>query len=319
VPAAPAWPFASTDLRDCEIRAEVRDGCRLCPATEQLPELSRVLTTEFEAGLATRQTTAVEAADVYRRVQMWYLVDLFCTRANVLRPPDLHVQPFVTHSLVREVAIMQQITEPRPTGPVHRFRQFRGADFLPDLYLSGKRVAMADAAFVRFRHREWMTDFHPVGELYEIFFHDKPVVARLADGRVAFVHNRWNDLVACPFEETADEFLITTTLGRDEVREFFLLDPPREVFVHYGPAFTPPVGPSQDLAKRIDFAQRALKSPVRQTQMLELYHKVITSTWSELCANLPGFMHIYGADAATRMRFEDDLHGPIVSLTQPGS
>ncbi len=229
------WPFESKYLRDFEVLEERRDGLRLFPRTEQLPLLAKAIDAEFHAGLTTRLANTDERGDPWRKMQLREAALAYCTVVNAARSDHLHVHPFYTLAGVTQIALVQHITESTAGGTRHWFRQFRGTDFLPEIFLSGKRIVFSGHAIERYAQRALAEFGHTVIHMMKQFWNSPPLILQLDGHSSAFVYWAGNKSLAIqPFEETATEFFILTTLNPHQTKSLTVPQPLRRVYLHYG-------------------------------------------------------------------------------------
>lgn len=307
------WPLESVYLRDFEVLEERQHGRRLFPHTEQLPALSRAVDLEFYGGLPGRLAATDARGDSFRKLQLRELARGFCSVLNAARPDHLHVQPYYTPELVAQIGVVQQVSESGPGGMRHSFRQFRGQEFLPDIHLSGKRIVFSTHAIDRFGERAVTQYSHQVVELVRAFFFSVGAVLEL-NGTGPALAFRWGGSVAVmPFEETANEFFILTTLGVNEVRSLALLDPPRVLHLHYGAAYTPPAtrnfDPSDEIAALVKRWRE--QAPLKRESPAD-WERLRQKRWFMLAPQVKTVLQAKGYTEATRMFFHDDLHGPNI-------
>ena len=312
-----AWEFQSKYLRDFAVVEERHNGLCLFPATEQLPLLSRAIDEEFKAGLTTRLAATDGRGDSWRKLQLWKASTAFCSFLNSGRPDHLHVQPFYTPEFVTQIAVVQHITKAEAGGNRHWFRAFRGDAFLPDIYLSGKRVTFASHAIDRYAQRTLTFHAHPAIMLVTEFFHTVVAVVQLNGDRPAFAIEAGGTVAVLPYVETATEYLILTTLSPHEVTHLAPLVPPRRLHLHYGPTYTPPTAANFDLNKRTMKLLAYWQTKQPHTDRDKLMENIRASSWTRLVQSVDHVLHVAGHTAGTRMLFHDDIYGPTIVTRNP--
>jgi len=300
-----AWPFESKYLRDFAVVEEHRGDLRFLPATEQLPLLSKAIDEEFYAGLTPRLAATDARGDVLRKILLKEAAEGFCTILNGARPDHLHVQPFYTREGVTQLSILQQITKIEPQGNLHQFRQFRGETFLPNVYLSGKRLVFASHVFGRFDERAASFAGAAVVEFWDTFI-GAVLAVMLVDGRPAFVLHWLRGLVAWPFRETDEEFLVVTTLSANEINRLEPITPYRGVYFHYGPEFVPPAEDGMALVCE-DLLMR-WKHPAPLIQ--DFAKAPVGGPWIKYCQIKAQGMAARGYGEGSRLYFRANIYGP---------
>ncbi len=318
-PSVRAWPFESKYLRDFAVVEERHNGLRLFPATEQLPLLSQAITREFEYGLTSRLAHTDSRADNWRKLQLRELAFAFTTIINAARPDHLHVQPYFTPDFVTQIAIVQHITESCPEGLAHRFRFFRGQDFLPDVYLAGKRLGFASHAIDRYAERAVCTSGHPLTMFIRHFFASAKLPVLLSENRPALALPIGGSMIAMPYKETADEYFVLTTLAPAQISILNLPDPLPPMHLHYGPKYQPPVK-CYDRTKFIELVMKCWREnpPLRDNREHEqaLRQKM---RWIGLVRQVDRYLRKTGNDEHTCLMFQDGIHSPNLMTFRPFS
>ena len=318
-PSVRAWPFESKYLRDFAVVEERHNGLRLFPATDQLPLLSQAITREFEYGLTSRLAHTDGRADTWRKLQLRELALTFTTLVNAARPDHLHVQPYFTPDGVAQIAIVQHITESCPEGLAHRFRFFRGQDFLPDDYLSGKRVGFASHAIDRHAERAVCTSGHPLALFITYFFASAKLPVRLSENRPALAMPVSGSMFAMPYKETADEYFFLTTLAPEQISTLTTPDPLPPMHLHYGPTYQPPEK-CFDRTGLIELVMKLWreKPPLADDREHEqlLRQKM---RWTGLVQQVDRVLRKEGHDEHTGLMFQDGIHSPNLMTYRPKS
>ena len=314
-PSVRAWAFESKYLRDFAVVEERHNGLRLFPATEQLPLLAPAIEQEFRAGLTTRLAATDGRADPWRKLQLREAAMAFSNVVNAARPDHLHIRQYYPPDLVTQIAIVQQITESTPGGNRHWFRQYRGTDFLPDIYLSGKRVVFSGHAIARYAQRTLSEYAHPTNSLIGEFWHNIIAVLQLDGHSPAFVLTTTDQSVAIlPFEETATEFFILTTLSPHQTRTLTAPEPLRRVHLHYGPAYQLPARTifsyENHVARILDF-WRARPHAIPPPKPLNV------GSWMRVVHRSQEILREQGHSEASQIAFYDNVHGPCIITGQP--
>lgn len=233
-------PFESIYRQEYEVVEEHRGNLRLYPHTDQLPIISRAINLEFYGALPNKIAHVDHRADGFNKIVLHWATQMFCNALNGERSDNLRLQDMPDHHLVFKPTITQQITELTPRGPVHQFRFFCGDNFIPDIYLSGKSVCIADHVLQRFAKRVpgfLCNDLN----LFFMIFYGAPVISMPVGPGRAFVATGLNEsLLAFPYIETETEFLLTTCLTINEINSISSETPTRVLSWHYGPQFQPP-------------------------------------------------------------------------------
>ena len=316
-PSVRAWPFESKYLRDFAVVEEHHNQLRLFPATEQLPLLAHAIEQEFRAGLTTRLAATDGRADPWRKLQLWKAGSAFCNFLNSDRSDQLHVQPFYTPEFVTQIAVVQHISQAEAGGNRHWFRAFRNTAFLPDIYLSGKRVTFSSHAIDRYAQRVLTFHAHPAVMLVGEFFHSVITVLQLNGDRPALAIEAGGTVVVFPFEETATEFFILTALGPKEITYLAPLAPPRRLNLHYGPVFTPPTTLNFDVPKQIAKLLKYWETKQPHADATKMMNDIRASGWTRTVQLAEHAMRIQGFTETTRLVFHDDVYGPTVLTRTP--
>jgi len=310
-PTVRAWPFESKYLRDFAVVEERRGNLRLFPATEQLPLLSKAIDQEFHAGLTARlANTDARAAD-YRKYLLSECAFMFCSCLNRARPDHLNVQPYFTRDLITRVAVVQQVTAIEPAGNRHWFRFFHGDAFLPDLYLSGKRLVFSGHALERYRERTLTMDADLANNLLTNLVLQPVMLLQLHDDQPVLAFNAEGTVAVMPFTETAEECLILTTLGPDGRSRLAAFQPMRTVHLHYGPEFAITQPGDYDLEEHAAEIIRDWQAQKPHADYTDSLLKMRGHSWTVFIqAKLT-----YAADTGTeemKFLFHDGVYGPVV-------
>ena len=306
--------FESIYLDKFEVVEQVADGTHLYPHTEQLPALSRAINLEFHGPLPNRIRRVDARADDYHKSLLHMAALLFCRYVYDSRADHLHLFPVMTPELVTKVGVVQRVTQTTRRGRHHHFRFFTGQDFMPDVYFSGKRLVFTDHVLQRFTERVPTWIGADLMELLTIFYWERLIVTNVGQSP-AFLFDYRGSLLAFPFEEFADEFVVTTCLTVREIHTLEFTAPPRVVNSHYGSAFTQPVIRNwlpERIAKELDELwqnQVQLPMPGAKTKRLDSWTKtsLIIESQALKMGCVPGCL----------FRFTDNLPGLSVLSAPP--
>jgi hypothetical protein len=232
-------PFQSIYRPDFEVVEQRVGRVSYYPHTEQLPLLLRALNLEFLSGLPGGIARVDRRADGFHKILRYHAVLTYCCNLNVARTDQVRLLHLFDPDLVARVSIVQQITESQPLGRVHRFRFYAGADWFPEIRLSGKRIAFADHVLQRFSTR---VPNHLGEDLSYLLlaFYGTPIVSMPVGKSPAFVIQWHDSMLAFTYKETADEFLLTTCLTVNEINSLERRYPAYAYNLHFGEAFTKP-------------------------------------------------------------------------------
>ena len=220
----------------------------------------------------------------------------------------------MTPELVTKVGIVQRVSQSTPRGRHHRFRFFTGQDFVPDIYVCGKRLVYTEHVLRRFTERVPTWAGADLMELLAIFFFN-PLIVTTVGQSPAFLFPYNHSLLAFTFEESAEEIVVTTCLTNREIHRLEFSAPPRVYNSHYGPAYTPPVIRNwlpESLAKDLDELwqkQVPLAPPVDKPKRLASWAKttLIIEEYAPKMCRVPG----------CRMQFMDQLPGLSLRFLPP--
>ena len=232
-------PFDSIYREQFEVVEERHGRVSRFPHTEQLPLLLRALNLEFLGGLPGEIARVERRADGFHKILRYHAALNYCGNLNRARTDHLRLLHLFDHDLVARVSIVQQITESRPLGRVHRFRFYSGEDWFPEIRLSGKRIAFAEHVLQRFSTRVPNHLGEDLSHLLLAFF-GTPIVSMPVGKSPAFVIQWHDSMLAFTYKETPDEFLITTCLTFNEINSLELRYPAYAYNLHFGEAFTKP-------------------------------------------------------------------------------
>ena len=307
-------PFESIYLDKFEVVEQVADGTHRYPHTDQLAALSRAINLEFYGPLPNRIRNVDARADDYHKSLLNLAALFFCRYVNESRADQLRLFPVITPELVTKVGIVQRVSQSTPRGRHHQFRFFTGQDFVPDIYVCGKRLVYTEHVLRRFTERVPTWAGADLMELLAIFFFN-PLIVTTVGQSPAFLFPYNHSLLAFTFEESAEEIVVTTCLTNREIHRLEFSAPPRVYNSHYGTAFTPPVIRNwlpESWAKDLDELwqkQAPLAAPVEKPKRLASWAKttlIIEQHAPKMC-RVPG----------CRMQFMDQLPGLSVRFLPP--
>lgn len=306
-------PFDST-LRPNFAVVEQRLGAvSYFPHTDQLPILHRALNLDFRGALPSGIAKVNAKSDGFRKKLLSEAVSFYCDMLHTVRRDQVVLVQLHDFDLLARVALMQQVTENTRLGKCHRFKYFAGADFAPEIYLSGKEIIFSDHALQRFTER---VPHAPGQQLALLFncFHVPCLAAPVNGGRAFLV---WYDrsFLAFPFQESSTEYFITSCLSIREIHSLEPEIPPQAFNCHYGRDFRPP----------------RVRTWLPLTDMLRFYHaweikqelKPILEpleerNWYRMASFVKPVTLKQGFGPGTQLRFCDDLPGPAVNSYRPG-
>jgi hypothetical protein len=305
-------PFQSNYRQNFQVVEERRGNTRLFPHTEQLPVLLRALNLEFYGPLPGRLARTDHRADGLRKIALKTAALLFCQFNNAARSDELCLHALASPDLVPRICIIQHITEERSRGIVHRFRFYGGADFFPEIRLSGKRVVFTDHALQRFVARVPNNE----GEHLSIFvlaFFGSPIISMpVGDGR-AFIVSFHESILAFTYKEAAGEFIITTCLTVNEINSLEAEFPPRAYNLHYEPAFTRPKIrnwlPTSWMKKFYNIWERKVPVPTPTPRKEQ--------SWSTRAQWIFDIESLQRQGAGSRLCFMDNIPGPCTLEVRP--
>jgi hypothetical protein len=232
-------PFQSIYRPDFEVVEERQGRVRLYPHTEQLPKLHRALNLEFLSALPDYIARTDRRGDGFHKSLLKHAGMAFCHIFNAARTDGLQLHAMPDADLVTRLVAVQQVTEETRRGVRHKFRFYGGAEFQPDIRLSGRSLVFTDHVLERFSARVPRNVGEHLGMLLLIFF-GSPIIALPVGPGLAFILPYHDTLLAFPFELEDDELVITTCLTIHEMNSLERQVPPLAFNVHYGTAYAVP-------------------------------------------------------------------------------
>lgn len=309
-------PFDSIYRPDFEVVEERHGKVSLFPHTEQLPRLLRALNLEFYGALPGHIARTDQRGDGFHKFLTGLAALMFCNAFNAGRQDGVHVYPLPDEHLVTRLTVVQQITEKNRLGPFHRFRFYGRDGFIPEIHLSGKRLAFADHVLQRFSDRvpsrvgENLSSF--LTTFYGCWFVSFPVGRR---GR-AFVLPLDESLVAFTYTETPEEYFVTTCLTVNEIHSMQPEAPVHALNLHYGREFVrPKIRNWNPIEVMIDLYERW------QRKIPPLPPPEIPATfknWNHFGQYIKDTGLRWGHGPGTRVCFVDHIPGPMVFKFKPG-
>lgn len=232
-------PFQSLFRPDFEVVEERQGRERRYPHTAQLPKLHRALDLEFKNALPGYLARVDRRGDGFHKNLLKHAGMTFCSLFNAARTDGLHLQSMPDPDLVSRVTVVQQVTEDTRRGAQHRFNFYGGADFQPDIRISGRRLVFTDHVLQRFSARVPNKVGEHLSFLLLAFF-GSPLIALPVGPGLAFLLPYHDTLLAFPFDLEHNELVITTCLTIHEIHSLERLIPPLAFNVHYGETFAVP-------------------------------------------------------------------------------
>lgn len=308
-------PFESIYRTNFEVVEERHEAVRLYPHSEQLPVLLRALNLEFHGGLPDHIARVDQRADGFHKILRRMAALVFCNSINVARTDRLRLLEVVDLALVAQVAIVQHLTVERRQGLLHWFRFYAGPGWVPEIYLSGKRVLFTDHVLERFSTRVPNPIVGADLSNFLLMFFGTPHIAMEVGPGWAFIVPYANSILALTFQETEKEFIVTTCLTMDEINSLKPGLPPRAFNLHYGTAFTVPRVrhwlPTQWMMDRYQCWQH--KTPV--TPLATIAQR----DWPRVGHWVKDHMIKQGHGPGSQIVFVDHIPGPCVMEMRPGA
>lgn len=305
-------PFQSIYRPEFEVVEQRLGNQRLYPHTDQLPLLLRALNLEFYGGLPGHIARTDKRADGFHKYLIRMAALLFCATFNRARADELRLFPLPDQDLVTKIAIVQQVSESHPLGRRHSFRFYGNEGFLPEIHLSGRRIAFADHVLQRFSLRVPNNVGEDLSNFLLVFYGTPFISMGVGQGR-AFILAYHNSILAFTYRETDGEFFVTTCLTVREMNSLKVELPPRALNLHYGPAFVRP----------------KIRNWIPTAHMMSLYHcwrdKVLPppaastpcKSWQRSAALIKDTATQWGHGPGSRLCFVDNLPGPAVLDIRP--
>ncbi len=300
-------PFQSIYRVDFEVVEEREGRTTFYPHRSQLPLLLRALNLEFYGALPGRIGRVDVRADVINKIVLRRTALMFCSSVNGARTDQLRLFALLNPDFVTKVAIVQQITEHTHRGDCHRFCFYAGADFFPEIRLSGRRVVFADHVLQRFSTRVPNNVGTDLSMLLLTFFGSPCLALPVGPGR-AFIFPYQDSLLAFPFHESETEYFITTCLTINEMNSFSRELPPQALNPHYGNTFTRPQIrhwlPTKWMMDFHESWERKIPLPPPREELPKRFNWHWVANW------YPGHIRDSGHGPGSRLLFMDHVPGP---------
>jgi hypothetical protein len=309
-------PFHSIYRENYEVVEERQRKVSLYPHTEQLPLLLRALNLEFFSKLPDRIARVDHRGDGFHKIVLYHATMMFCQCLNRTRADRLRLFNLPNPDLVTKVSIVQQITEERPRGPVHRFRFYTGPDFFPEIRLSGRRLVFADHVLQRFSMRVPNYVGEDLANFLETFYGHAVISLPCGPGRAFIVPYR-NSILAFPYrEETPGEYFIATCLTLNEINRLPPELPPCVHNFHYAETYTSPklrhwITIQRFIETYERWTKKQAMEPLTDGKKRFKWDHKLGLVMRDVCAN-----DGHGRDS--RLLFLDQIPGPHVTMLKPG-
>ncbi len=309
-------PFLSIYRENFEVVQERRGRVTLYPHTEQLPLLLRALNYEFYGALPDRIARVDRRADGFHKTVLRNCAMIFCGTVNRKRTDQLRLFDLPDPDLVFKVAIVQQITETGGRGCSHRFRFYAGADFFPEIRLSGRRLVFADHVIQRFCSRVPNHIGEDLSLFLDLFYGHAIISVPCGQGR-AFVFAYNDSVLAFPYREnTPGEYFIATCLTALEINSLQLELPPCVHNFHYGGDYTSPTRRHwrpilhiRDIYEK--WQQKKPPKPGRDDRDKYQWNRKMGYLLRDVTVK-------QGYGPGSGIYFMDHIRGPHIAQTQPG-
>lgn len=306
-------PFQSSYRPDFEVVEERQGHTRLFPHTAQLPALQRALNLEFRTGLPGPISRVDRTSKGFGKILLQSAATLFCLATNASRRDALQLFPVPDLDLVTRIAIVQHLTTDTPFGTAHRFRFFGGADFFPEIYLSGKRIAFAAHVLERFNERVPNHLGEDLSRLITAFYGGHSIALPVGSGRACLLPYR-KSFLAFTYKESAEEMFFTTCLTVNEINHLDLELPPQAFNLHYQLPFTPPRLRHWMPVKAMLTAHRYWENKVLIPPEPPPKH---LRRWHDTAAWIKDVTVKNGHGPGSRFLFVDHLPGPLTLSIKP--
>jgi hypothetical protein len=308
-------PFQSIYRQEYEVVEEHRGNLRLYPHTDQLPIISRAINLEFYGSLPNKLAHVDHRADGLHKVILQEAVLMFCTGVNGVRSDKLRIHPLVDENFVTRPVVVQQISETTPRGIVHRFRFFSSDHFFPDIYYSGKSIAVSDHILQRFSARV-ADDIADDLVIFLLLLFGSPAVSMPVGPGRALVIPYQKTLLALTYTETDTEYFFTSCLTVHQINSLVLETPVQPVNLHYGPAFTRP--PFRNTCPALWAAQVYERWQRKEPLPPPEKRPTFLSDWHRLAYHIKPQVIKHGHGPGSRISFADYIPGPNILLHKPG-
>lgn len=307
-------PFDSAYRHAFEVVEQRQGDLRLYPHTDQLPLLWRALNLEFYSGLPGYIARVDQRGDGFHKIMRKDAALQFCACINAARQDELRLVGLPDPDLVSRVTVVQQATQETHRNRLHHFRFYGGESFFPEIRLSGKRLLFTDHVLERFSTRLP----NPVGAdltFLLLSIYGSPILGQpIGPGR-AFLVRYGESVLAFPYQETAEAFILTTCLTIHQISSLELELPPDAFNLHYSPDFTAPLTRNwfpPEWALDLDKRWRN-KAPLPQRMPA-----VKPNQWGQMAARIKDIAVRNGHGPGSQFGFLDNIPGPCTMECRPG-
>jgi len=309
-------PFQSSLRPNFEVVEQRQGAVSYFPHSDQLPILHRALQLEFRGALPNGIAKVNTKSDGFRKVLLSDAAQFFAHLVNGGRQDGLTLFQLHDRDLLARIAVVQQVTESTRLGQCHRFKFYAGADFAPEIFLSGKEIIFAQHTLERFNERVP----HIAGEALSLFllhFLAGQFVAAPVNGGRAFLMpaDEQGGFLAFPFQESATEFFITTCLTMKEIHDLVLELPTQGFNFHYDRPFHAPKVRHWNVVKR---AKDCCDAWDRKHVVQHRTKPISDKNWYRVASFLKELAIKQGHGPGSQLNFLDDVPGPCVAEYKPG-
>jgi hypothetical protein len=309
-------PFDSIYRPDFEV-VEKREGAvSYFPHTDQLPILHRALNLEFRGGLPSGIGKVNAKSDGLKKMLLAQTVAFFCNLVNGDRKDGVTLFRLYDRDLLARNAVVQQITESTRLGKCHRFRFYGGADFQPEVYLSGKEIIFAEHVLERFKERAPHVAGTELSLMLFCFMGGQCIAAPVNGGRAFLMpFDGVDTFLAFPYKESESEYFITTCLSMKEVNHLEQEFPTEAFNFHYDREFIVPEKRNWTPPNRMIVSHKAWKNKVEANGRLS---PIPEMSWHRVASFMKEVFLKQGHQTGSELRFLDDVPGPSVAEYAPG-
>jgi hypothetical protein len=308
------FKFDSKHLTDFVVVDERRDNISLYPHTQQLAKLHVALYKEFRAPLSQIIARVNRYSDDFKKIVRYYSAHAFCQFINSGRSDRLRLHCLLDPDKVAQVTIVQQITEHNKLGGSHQFRFYGGADFFPEIRLSGKRLVFSNHVLKRFNQRAHNLLTEELSAFLDIFFRSSVIGMTINDGQALVLPNM-DEFLAFTYEETDSETFLTTCLDQSMVYDLRGSLPIRSFNLHYGEAYTQPkIRNWNPWAETIKYQTQWQRKKLIQPREVLPFKK----DWPAKSKRIQPLVRSMGHNENSKLCFYDDIPGPGVFQLLPG-
>jgi len=262
---------------------------------------------EFRGGLPDRIARVDHRGSDFQKMQLDLGAMTFCTYVNARRSDSIRLHSLVNVDRVAKISVVQQITEHTKKGNLHRFKFFAGPDFFKELHLIGRPLVFTSHALDRFSER---VPNHLGTDLTLLFgaVFGCPAIRMVCNSGPAFVYNYRNSIIAFPYEEYGNEYLLLTCLNVDQINRLEALTPTEGYPPTYDPVVSMPVKRNWDVARWTEEMLYIFKKKLPpQPPILPPAKK---ENWPEMGHRIREKMEKKGMGPNSIFAFYDDIPGP---------